>query len=374
MNKALPEALSDILTFYGALVSQKEEGYLEYVAPREISKKLRIPEYGRIGFESGSSDVGIIPGYYDSELFQSLKKVLLQERKMSVAAAGHFVPNTEKVIKTVSSSVGFFNATFRITTVEQGKIPYILVYFKYQALSDDTKEGLCPILINALTASTVLLSEDTAYNIIDTLKDAETAVSGNDETTVRILQSAYAASAVAIKEKLSDFTKSLERRLNRDIKRVYEYYGTLKKETRILIGKAGRNLKEDEMKRIAGKLEAIEAEQKWKIRDLVSKYVLKVDLEPVTCIRIETQSSIVGIDIKRRDQTRAFPLTYNTFLKRLDALPCEACFYPRSGYYVCDVCLHIICADCFKTCPDCGKRYCSACFTKGCPKCLKKHV
>jgi len=33
------------------------------------------------------------------------------------------------------------------------------------------------------------------------------------------------------KEELVDFIKSLERRLNRDIKRVYDYYETLKEET-----------------------------------------------------------------------------------------------------------------------------------------------
>jgi hypothetical protein len=119
-------------------------------------------------------------------------------------------------------------------------------------------------------------------------------------------------------------------------------------------------------------MEAIEAEKNWKVQDLVSKYALTVRLEPLCGLILETQAPIFWIEIKRRLSSRAFPLGYNPILKRLDPLPCEACFNPRGGTFVCDDQLHLLCSHCFKKCPECGRPYCSVCSKGGCPRCGKK--
>ncbi len=101
----------------------------------------------------------------------------------------------------------------------------------------------------------------------------------------KVFQSAYSACSCMVKEKLKYFINSLERRLNRDIRRVYEYYATLKDESTNAIKKkalAGsddsidkliedRNLKCNGVDKLFNKLDAIEAEQKWKVNDLVAK-------------------------------------------------------------------------------------------------------
>ncbi len=65
--------------------------------------------------------------------------------------------------------------------------------------------------------------------------------------------------------------------------------------------------------------------------------------------------------IKRRLASRQFPVTYNPLTRHLDPLPCESCFHPKGAFYICDDRLHIVCAGCFRTCPDCSKQYCHAC-------------
>jgi len=369
MSKPLPEVIANILTSYGAIVSNADSETLEYIAPKELSEIFRVPEYGKIGFAQDSSNPEIIQGYYDSALFKSIKKFLLEKGKIGLSSAPAFTPNAKKLSQGLSAAIGFSNATFRMKTPEQGKIPYALIFFKYSALSDDKKEGLCAILINESNRSTTLLNENLTYNILNAVADVKTEDLPKNEMNEEIIQSAHCAATIAIKKNLKDFTKSLERRLNRDIKRVYAYYETLKTETKKLIKKAEKNPKEDAIKKLSDKLEAIDAEQRWKVKDLISKYILKIDIDLVSIIRIETQSTLFWIDIKRRNGIRSFALTYNSLLKRIDPLPCEACFYPQGYYYVCDTHLHIICADCFKICPHCGKKYCSVCFPKSCPKC-----
>ena len=184
-----------------------------------------------------------------------------------------------------------------------------------------------------------------------------------------------------VKEGFAPFVKSLEKRLNRDTTRVFNYYETLKAETQRIFGKKrvsgkdsddGTGIPDEEGKILSQKLDAIEGEKRWKIQDLVSKYALDVRIEPVCVIDVETETPVFWIEIRRRLSSRLFPLTYNPFLRKMDPLPCEACFYPRGGAYICDEKLHILCAACFSKCPECGRPYCSACSKSGCPRCRKK--
>ncbi|HZX48560.1 MAG TPA: hypothetical protein VFF47_05015 [Nitrospirota bacterium] len=83
-----------------------------------------------------------------------------------------------------------------------------------------------------------------------------------------------------------------------------------------------KTIKDDAIERLRTKLNAIESERNWKIQDLISRYALSIQIEPVSAIRIETPVSLFLINIKRRLASRQFPVTYNTLTRHLDPLPC----------------------------------------------------
>ncbi|MFH1505231.1 MAG: hypothetical protein ABIH08_07620 [Candidatus Omnitrophota bacterium] len=401
MNKTLLETTADILSHYGAIIENCGEEHLEFIAPQNLSGTLNIPEYGRLCFNYGDVQENTIPASYDSDFFQSIGKLFSGKSKIITVTHPPFIPNINKITKLVTPKINFLNAAFRINGHTINPVTYALIFFKYLALSDEKQEGIFPVLINVHNLSAVVLEKE-YISLIDTLKESEKTPYPPGEKTLRTLQAAHIMAKEIVKENLNDFIKSLERRLNRDIKRVREYYGTLKDEAIKLISRKllsgeyslenREKIKIDEMKKIINiekyiadksitgkgvdklfdKLNAVSTEQNWKIKDLISKYTLKIDIEPLSAIYIETQTLQFPINIKRRMKSRDFSITYNPLLKQIDCLPCESCFYPKGAYYVCDDCLHIICAKCFKTCPRCGKRYCSACHKKICPKC--KHT
>ena len=410
MNRTLPEVIADILTHNNGIVEHKEDGNLEVLTPPDVSNTLSIPEFARLRFSYDETSDETIYASYDSDFFTSVAKLLEGKGKLSIARHESSIPNVEKLSKTISEKIKFNNATFRLDKTEEKNISYLLCYFKYIALSDERQEGVMPILINEQNLSTASLKYDiTELNeVTEELKDIERC------EVRKVFQSAYSACTCMVEEKLKDFINSLERRLNRDIKRVYEYYETLKEETKKTIKKktlaseAGnllRNIevnntsepnnvqieekikqsitemdsmveKQIEERMIKGngidklfkKLDAIETERKWKVQDLVAKYALNVQIEPVSAIRIETQSIILWINIKRRLSSRLFPICFNPVSRQIDALPCESCYKPQKPYYVCDDKLHIVCANCFMACNNCKKQYCKACH-KICPKC-----
>src|SRR3990170_1114357 len=381
MTKQLPEVITDILTYNGAIAEPADNGVLDIIFTTDLSETLNIPEYARLYFSHETqSDDGIYASY-DSDVFSSMAKLFSVKGRFSTAKyEASFQPKMEKLAKTISEKIKFSNATFRMEKTEQKIISYLLVYFKYTALSDEKHEGVMPVLINGLNLS-VSPFENYTTELMHLLQETE-HVSGSETNSpemARVFKAAYSAGTRIVEESLKDFVRSLERRLNRDTRRVYEYYETLKKETELAIWKKARThtedktIKDDAIERLRTKHDAIESELDFQIQDLISRYALSIQIEPVSAILIETSVSLYLINIKRRLASRHFPVTYNPLTRHLDPLPCESCFHPQGAFYICDDRLHIVCAGCFRTCPDCSKQYCNAC-NSACPKCRKAHT
>jgi len=373
-SRPLPEVLANILTLEGALLERTDDDCLEFVVPPSLSETLGIPEHGKLSFAYHPFDESVISASYESEFFRSVDRLFSGRGKMAKAVYSSQLPNIGKVSKWVSEKIALSNASFRLQKVDNQRIAYALIFFKYVALSDEKREGIFSLLINEQNLSTSPLNANVTAFWEDLKEPKE--ILARSEGISKSLQAGFSAASLIVKEEFEPFIKSLERRLNRDIIRVFEYYETLKGEIHKAFEKkffSGRDSpeaqSEEERKVLSGKLDAVEGEKRWKIQDLVSKYALNIRIEPVCIIDIETESLVFWLEIKRRLSSRTFPLSYNPLLKKVDSLPCESCFYPRGTYYICNEKLHILCATCFRKCPDCGKQYCSACHPKGCPRC-----
>lgn len=419
LHRKLPDVIAEILTHNGALVEHINEDNIEVIVPPEVSQVIAIPEHARLFFSYQVDDSGdnnhFVPtlekggegGFvdnavyasYDSEFLKSIMKLFTDKGKFSVARLKASIPNTEKLKKSFSDGISLKNAVFRLEKTEIKEISYLLLYFRYTAVSDEKREGIMSVLINTMNMHVAPL-ENGIEDILENLKESDSTYAVNKAEMIKLFHAAYASSEHMVQERLTNFMKSLERRLNRDIKRIYEYYDTLKNETEIAIEKKivlnpqmlvklvdyhedrtallrkmiqERTVKAEGIDKLLDKLNAIETEQKWKIQDIITKYALNIKLESVAAIRIETMTPVFWINIKRRLESRQFPVTYNPILRQFDSLPCESCFNPYGGYYICDDNLHIVCSNCFKVCPVCGKQYCAACYKDKCPKCKKEN-
>ncbi|MEW6002512.1 MAG: hypothetical protein AB1638_07705 [Nitrospirota bacterium] len=367
VQRTLPEVVADILIYHGALVEHTGEGSLEVIMPGNISQTLGISEHTKFCFSYDEIDDNhAVYASYNSDVFRTITKLFAGSGRFSNARLISPFPNNTKLTRTLTDHISFKNAIFRFVQIERKDIFYLLLYFKYTALSDDKREGILPVLIN-LTNMYIQTLDNGTEDIIEKLKASDSHFSIDKSEMVKIFWAAYSAARDTVKVQLKDFIKSLERRLDRDIKRVYEYYQTLKTETEKTIEKKGEGIE-----KLLNKLDAIETELKAKIQDITAKYTLNIKVEPVAAIRIEALVPLFWITIKRRLASRQFPVTYNPITRQFDDLPCESCFNPQGGYYVCDDHLHIVCSDCFEACSICGKQYCRACHENNCPRCEKE--
>ncbi len=370
MNRTLPEVVTDILTFKGGLVEDLYNGCKEYVIPESISYQLNIPEHGKLDFTYSNKCKDAIHSTYDSELFRHFGDLFVDKGRVASAEYVTEDIRIEKFKKDVSIAVNIANSTYRIGTTERKLIPYVLVYFRYTALADEKIEGIIPVVTNEMTLSTIDIGKD-VFKILDLVSEPKLRQKRVSNETITAINAASSVASFKIRNTLTDFVRSLQRRLNRDIERVSEYYEMMIKETKKKISqKTSDNI--SGVDKLIEKLDAIDVEKKWKIQDLLSKYNLTVHIEPVAAIRIVIRCAVFWMNILRKTKTRQFPVIYNPIFKHFDPLPCESCFYPHGSRYICDDNFHIVCNECFNKCSNCGKSYCKKCHKRGCPKCKKE--
>jgi hypothetical protein len=359
---ALSEFTEHLLAEYGAVVEPMGEE-LEVLLPADVASALAIPEHANLSF-LGERREGVSVSY-DSEILKKMAALMGDRGKFAAVNLGASAVKLEKLQDRLGDKLVFHNAVFQVDRQEEMRISYLLGYSKYSARSDDRQEGIVGCLINELNLSV----QNTKSEILNFVPNEAEVLAGQAEreSSERVLRAFWKAQLKIVKEALSDFLTSMERRMNRDIRRVHDYYQTLIHEQRQV--RAKKLAAYVENAHDENKIAAIERERKGKVQDVIGKFSVDLLLEPISFVRIETISPIFWLSVKRRKEVRQFPLTYNSVMKSLDPLPCEACFYPRKGYYVCDDRLHILCRECFAPCVRCGKIYCGACDPKGCPRC-----
>lgn len=359
--RSLAAFTADLLSESGALVEPSDHG-LEALLPAEAAKALEVPEHVKLSF---SREEEGIPIFFDSEIFKKMARLLSNRGRFSTVGLSGSPVRPEKLEDRLDEKVALRNAVFHVERKEQKRISYLLAYFKYSARSDDRQEGIVGSIINEFNLS-IRRPPPEAFEFIATNAE-ESFGEAEQEDADKVLKALARAQPEIVKEALKDFLLSLERRLNRDIRRVHDYYRTLMQEHRQILEKKASTTEEEE--KIRSRIDAIERELRGKTQDLIGKYSLNLQIEPISFIRVEAVTQIFWLLIKRRKEVRSFPLTYNPILRSLDGLPCEACFHPRGGYWVCDDRLHIVCKQCYGPCRECAKTYCGACHPKGCPRC-----
>ncbi|MFH1259698.1 MAG: hypothetical protein ABII74_07820 [Elusimicrobiota bacterium] len=354
---------SEILKHSGAIVESKTDR-LEVILPANLSVMLGLDEYSSLVFSIDEKAGTLIS--FDSDAFRKMQGLFVKNQgRFSVVNIPPPSVRIDKLQDRVANKIDFNNAVFSVEGNEKKTISYLLVYFRFAALSDERQEGLIPVLINEFNLSTKRLDLEQLDLFINALDGQLENVERQEED--KILQVISTVPQKIVNEELQNFFQSINRRLNRDTQRVSEYYQTLISETNQFVERKAVSGEAEE--KLINKIKAIETEYKWKIKDLIGKYKTEIEIEPVSFIRIEVVAPIFWLKIKRRKLTRSFPLSYNPVLKTFDALPCESCFNPGEFYSVCDDQLHLLCSRCFKPCPQCGKEYCRACHKTKCPKC-----
>ena len=386
MSERLRDFAAGFLEQCGAIIERIEPDGLEVLSPAAVREALSLPELARLGFSPelppGAERVGLESNWL--ERFQGLLGGRGQWTRL-ILNPGYTPPsNPERILE---HALSLQNATYRLLSAAPARTRYLILVFRYSALSEEKREGIVRIGFNLANGATLdgwmemLWPMLSARETAPPLQEASGVPAPGDlpeiwaaERLHAILQRALAA---RVAERLERFVQGLRRRQERDLERLHGYFSDMRQEIRQRAAKGARGAEaepREEQARQQARLASIEREYRSKVVDLRQKYALNVETTFVQGLVLEMPVHRLAVLIKRRKGERPFHLDWNPAVRRLEAPPCEYSFTWTSERMVCDEALHLVSPEAHAGCPACGKPLCRACHAEKCPKCGKHHT
>jgi hypothetical protein len=161
--------------------------------------------------------------------------------------------------------------------------------------SEDVSDGLFQIAVNAESQAVI--------DVPDPFREPD--LSGDDWASEwadpNTYQTAVAEGKRRLKNAAADFVKRLEQRLERDRKRLQDYYRALSREAGAPPRKGAVSPSPEEQ---ASQQRAVDLELRRKLAELNERYAFQAGLRPVAVARIQLPALVVPAVIQRREALR----------------------------------------------------------------------
>ena len=386
----------------GALVEPLEPDGLEVLAPPNLQQALGVPELCRFGFGTtlpqGAQRIAI-----ESDWLARFERVVGERGRWSRLVLDPGTRKTPDAERLLAQELGLENATYRLLDVAPAWTRYLVLDFRFTALSDEKRAGTQRLAINLATGAIPdaldRLAEWPAPASADSRlprhggEPAQDGWAGDDGTQpndgkpvddeksalpegaalpadwdrARVTELVRSALPWRVEAALAPFIAGLRRRMARDLDRLHAYHNDLHQEAsrRAAQPTATDAARQRENLRVA----AIAQEYRAKLDDLAHKYALRVTVDWVQTLDLLMPVHRLTVQIRRRKAERVMALDWNPLARRLEAPPCEATWSTERPRLVCDDALHLVSPAGLAPCPGCGRAYCRACHRQRCPKC-----
>jgi hypothetical protein len=359
-----------LLAQHGALVDPIDPEGLEVLAPLPVQQALEVKELSRLGFGAtlpdGAERVGIESDWLD-RCGQSIGE---RGRYMRLVLRSD-APAPSDPGRVLEHALMLENASVRLADVVPAWTRYVILDFRYSAVSDEKREGILQLGVNLTTgalpdAMLGQITPDLVADDADNEPPADVRLPPAWEKN-RLMELVERALYPRLDTALAPFVKGLRRRLGRDQERLYSYHNDLHREAmrrlRLLAeGDAGRQREEK-------RLEAIQREYLAKMDDLARQYSMRVAVAWVQTLEIVMLVQRFAVRIRRRKSERMLHLDWNPLTRRLESPPCEFSFSADRPRLVCDDAIHLVTPDGMAPCAGCRRVFCRACHQERCPKC-----
>lgn len=352
----------------GALVERIEPQGLEALLPERLQESLASGELLRLSFGT-DSPAGAVRASLESDWLERFGS-LLAERGRTLRLALSAPPGAPSdPQRLLSRSITLANAVYRSTGVTHAWTRYLILVFRYSAVSDEKREGVIKLGVNLRNWSSIdgfvdellgyALDPDSLATLVPAPRDLPP-----DPPPARLDAHLRGALPTLIEQHMSLFLQGLQRRLDRDLGRVFDYYNGLRSESIKKLQKAKVDAARERLR-----LEAVTREYHAQIADLRQKYELRVTVELSQALDLAMPVEQLDLVINRRKGERRLSLAWNPLVRRLEPLPCEWGDASAPVRIVCDDALHLISPAGGAPCQECGKEYCRACHPRQCPRC-----
>jgi hypothetical protein len=359
-----------LLAREGAIVEPIEPEGFEVLAPPPVQQALDVPELSRLGFGStlppGAKRVGL-----DHDWLDRFARLLGDRGRWTRHVLRPELRAPSDPERVLAHELTLDNATFRLLGVAPAWTRYLILDFRFEAVSDEKREGVLRLGVNQATGAN---PDSVLGQIAPWLNGGDAEYPEPPDADLpcawdrrRVLDLVDNALPVRLDAALAPFVKSLHRRLSRDQDRLYAYHDDLYREA---MGRLSAMPEHDPARRREEqRTAAIEREYRAKIDDLSRQYAMRVMVEWVQTLELAMPVQRFEVQIRRRKAQRVICLDWNPLARRLESPPCECSRAPQRPRLACDDAMHLVTPAGLAPCSDCGKPFCRACHREACPRC-----
>lgn len=367
MKDQLKTFVMNILEARGAVCEERGKDEIGALFPSELSQRLGTDEYLHLSFDLYDTERDGLIITYGSEMLDKFLK-LADDIGLTTfySLSNLYLKEDERMDKEVREKFSLLNAKANPIGHDKTHCPYLILNFKYVALSDERKEDLITVAINE---GSLGFCEGLENKIESSQADIQMALPisyCSPQPLEKIYEKGCLVAQDLISSELKEFEDSMNRRLQRDILRLEEYYLGLKEEMEERIKKKG--LQGQDKDDLLAKIQATEIELRQKKEDLWHKYSIQINVKLINACRIFLPVVQGLYEILRSKFRREERFFWNSLLKKVEPLACESCLRDSYSFYICDH-LHRVCPQCFVNCSHCGRKLCYSCMPKGSHKC-----
>jgi hypothetical protein len=309
------------------------------VVPSDVATAAQLPG------EEFSLDVAAAPGTLQVGLAGEFLDVAARVLDVAVPRDGSFlIPEryltsrdlTDKIINTFT----WQNARAKYATAEPALVEYHLWTLFGSLRSEDVWEAIFRVSINAENQAVVTLPDVFQEPDLRALEPASEL-----EGPVTYLTAVAEGKRRLIADS-AEFVHRIEQRLQRDRKRLQDYYRALSREAD---GGKRRTAAVSSPEEIESRKKAVDLELRRKLAELNENYALRAELRPVVIARVRVPALVVPIVIQRKQAVRAYRLYWNSLLKKFEPLSCSRCRRPTFSSTFTNDTVDLLCADCARS-------------------------
>jgi hypothetical protein len=285
------------------------------VAPLDVATAAHLPG------EEFSLSVAAGPQTLQVGLAGEFLDVTARVLEVAVPRDGSFcIPDryltSRDLTDKIAHSFGWQNARAKCGTAEPALVEYHQWTLHGSLRSEDVWESIFHVAVNAENQAVVELPD--VLREPDLLADRPPAAPDDPNTHA----TAIAEGKRRLVAESAGFVGRIEQRLERDRKRLRDYYRALSREADGSKRRTAVVLSVDE---IAAKKRAVDLELRRKLAELNENYALGAGLRAVALARVRLPALVVPVVIQRKQATRHYRLYWNSLLKKFEPLSCSRC-------------------------------------------------
>jgi hypothetical protein len=339
MSGGIQEELRDFATH----VLERRGGLVDWPAGAEAGEAV-VPEEVAAAVGTGDDTLRLTsqPGgggwcvSLATDFLETAGRLLETEPRTGTFGASQLYLKRGSLEEAIRRAFTWLNAKVVVFDTRATSVEYHTWWFRASLTSEDRWETRLVLTINSATGAEIELPDPLALWELEPRP-------ATGRKTPSTYQRAVARALPRVKAAAGDFFGRMDGRIDRDRRRLREYYGALLREA---AHKKPRGGASPDPEKIAERKRAVELELRRKLAELDERYAIDGLLEPLVLIRTEIPALAVDLSVQRKRASKRHTVYWNPLVKALEPICCGRCGNGTHSVAFTDDEVEPRCADC----------------------------